>query len=85
MNIKLNTNIVELIGSQFEINMNKYKKKVIEQYPKNSIDGFPNSENAEQTLTVKRIVGKPKTIRTNFKKAVDTNKRSGIKIMIFIH
>ena len=42
-----------------------------------STDGFPNSQNAEQTLTVKRIGGKLKTIRTNFKKAVDTNKRSG--------
>ena len=39
--------------------------------------GFPNSKNVEQTLTVKRIGGKLKTIRTNFKKAVDTNKRSG--------
>ena len=28
-------------------------------------------------MTVKRIGGKLKTIRTNFKKDVDTNKRSG--------
>ena len=28
-------------------------------------------------MTVKRIGGKLKTIRTNFEKAVDTNKRSG--------
>ena len=51
--------------------------KLIQQYPKNSTDGFPNSEKAEQTLTIKRIGEKPKTIRINLKKAVDTNKRSG--------
>ena len=59
---------------------NEYKaerEKPIQQHPKNLTDGFPNSENAEQSLTVKRIAGKLKTIRTNFKKAVDTNKRSG--------
>ena len=58
---------------------NKYEQiqeKLIQQYPKNSTNGFPNSENAEQTLTVKRIGGKLKIIRTNFKKAVDTNKRN---------
>ena len=36
------------------------QEKLIQQYPKNSTDGFPNSENAEQTLTVKRIGGKLK-------------------------
>ena len=46
------------------------QEKLIQQYPKNSTDDFPNSE---QTLTAKHIGGKLNTIRTNFKKAVDTN------------
>ena len=37
--------------------------------------GSPNSENAEQTLTVKRIGRKLKTIKTNFKKSVDTSEK----------
>ena len=49
------------------------QEKLIQQYPKNSTDDFPNSENVEQTLTAKHIGGKLNTIRTNFKKAVDTN------------
>ena len=73
LNIKLNVNIVELIESRLEILMNKYKNNLFRKYPKNITDGFPNSENVEQTLTVKRIAGKLKTIRRNFKKAVDTN------------
>ena len=76
LNIKLNVNIVALIGSRLEINMNK-QEKLIQQYPRNSTDGFQYSENVEQTLTAKRIGGKLKTIRTNFNKAVDTSKRSG--------
>ena len=63
----------ESVRSKYE----QIQGKLIQQYPKNSTDGFPNSENAEQTLTMKRIGGKPKTIRINLKKAVDTNKRSG--------
>ena len=71
---------LEYCGVDWESVRNKYEQiqaKLIQQYPKNSTDDFSNSENAEQTLTVKRIGGKLKTIRTNFKKAVDTNKRSG--------
>ena len=66
-------------GADSESVRNKYEQiqeKIIQQYSINSTDGFSNSENAEQTLTVKRIGGKLKTIRTNLKKAVDTNKRS---------
>ena len=55
----------------------KTQEKLIKQYLKNSTDGFPKSENTEQTLTAKRIGGKLKIIRKNFEKAVDTNKRSG--------
>ena len=67
---------------------NKYEQiqeKLIQQCLKNSTHGFPNSENAEQALTVKCISGKLKTIRTNFKKAVDTNKRNRVEIVIFAH
>ena len=70
----------EYCGVDWESVGNKYEKtheKLFQQYPKNSTYGFSNSENAEPTLTVKRIIGKLKIIRTNFKKAVDTNKRSG--------
>ena len=70
----------EYCGVDWESVRNKYEQiqeKLIQQYPKNSTDGFPNSENSEQIFTVKRIGGKLKTIRTNFKEAVDTNKRSG--------
>ena len=49
------------------------QEKLIQQYPKNSTDGFPNSGNVEHTLTVKCIGGKLKTIRRNFTKALDTN------------
>ena len=70
----------EYCGVDWESVGNKYEKiheKRFQQYPKNSTYGFSNSENAEPTLTVKRIIGKLKIIRKNFKKAVDTNKRSG--------
>ena len=70
----------EYCGVDWELVRNKYEQineKLNKQYPKNSTDGFPNSENAEQTLTVKCIGGKLKTTRTNFMKAVDTNKRNG--------
>ena len=70
----------EHCGVDWESFRNKYeqiKEKLIQQYYKNSTDGFPSSGNAEQTLTVKRIGPKLKTIRTNFKKTVDTNKSSG--------
>ena len=66
----------EYCGVDWESVRNKYEQiqeKLIQQYPKTLTDGFSNSENAEQTLTVKRINGKLKAIRTNFKKAVDTN------------
>ena len=52
--------------SRLDINMNKYKKNL-----------FSNILKIKPSLTVKRSGGKLKTIRTNFKKAVDTNKRSG--------
>ena len=51
-------------------------KNLIRNILKSSTDGFPNSENAEQILSVKCIGEKLKTIRTNFMKAVDTNKRN---------
>ena len=63
----------ELVRNKFE----QTQEKLVQQYPKRSNDCFPNSGNAEQTLTVKHIGGKLKTIRTNFKKAVDTIIRSG--------
>ena len=66
------------IDSEFVRNkFGQTQEKLVQQYPKRSNAGFPNSGNAEQTLTVKRIGGKLKTIRTNFKKAVDTIIRSG--------
>ena len=78
----------EYCGIDWESLRNKYEQvqeKLIQQCPKNSTDDFPNSENAEKTLTVKRIGGKVETIRTNFKKAVDTNNRSRVKVINFIH
>ena len=53
----------EYCGIDWESVRNNYEQmqeKLIQQYPKNSTDGFPNSENVEQTLTVKRIGGKLK-------------------------
>ena len=44
------------------------QEKFIRQYPKYSTDDFPNSENAEQTLTVKRIGGKLKTLQQVLRK-----------------
>ena len=63
----------ELVRNKFE----QTQEKLVQQYPKRSNDCFPNSGNAEQTLTVKHIGGKLKIIRTNFKKVVDTIIRSG--------
>ena len=71
----------ELLGNKYE----QIQEKLIQQFPKNSTDGFPNCDNAEQTLTVKHIGWKRKTIRTNFRKAVDTSKRCRVKILIFAH
>ena len=66
----------EYCGINWESVRNNYEQmqeKLIQQYPKNSTDGFPNSGNVEHTLTVKCIGGKLKTIRRNFTKALDTN------------
>ena len=63
---KLNVNIVALIGSWLEIIMNRCKKNLFSSILKIQPMTFPNSENAEQTLTANRIGGKLKTIRTNF-------------------
>ena len=68
----------EYCGPNSESVRNKYEQvqqKLIQKYPKNSTDGFLNSENPS---------GKLKIIRTNFKKAADTNKKSKVKI-IFTH
>ena len=75
LNIKLNVNILALIGSRLEINMNKYKKNIFSSILKIQPMAFQTLKT--RTLTVKRFIGKLKTIRTNFKKAVNTNKRSG--------
>ena len=56
------------IGSRLEINMNKYKKNLFSNILRIQPMTF-QTENAEQTLTVKPIGGKLKTIRTNFEKA----------------
>ena len=43
----------EYCGVDWELVRNKYEQiqeKLNQQYPKNSNDGFPNSENAEQIL-----------------------------------
>ena len=71
----------EYCGVDWELVKDKYeqiKEKLIQHYPKNSTNGFSKSENMEQTRTVKCISGKLKIIRTNFKKAVDTHKRTHI-------
>ena len=79
LNIKLNVNIVALIGSRLEINTNKYNKNLF----RNILKIQPMAFHTVKTRAEKRIGGKPKN-RTNFKKAVDTNKKSKVKI-IFTH
>ena len=63
----------------------KTQEKLIKQYLKNSTDGFPKSENTEQTLTAKRIGGKLKIIRKNFEKAVDTIKGAVAEELYYHH
>ena len=70
---KLDVIIVALIGILLEIIMNRCKKNLFSSILKIQPMTFPNSENAEQTLTANCIGGKLKTIIKNFKKAVDTN------------
>ena len=52
----------ELVRNTYE----QIQEKLIQQYPENPTNGFPNTENTEQILTVKRISEKFKTIRTCF-------------------
>ena len=80
LNIKLKVNIVVLCGSRLEINMNKYNKNLFRSILKIPLMAFQTVK----TRAEKRIGGKPKNIRTNFKKAADTNKNSKVKI-IFTH
>ncbi len=54
----------------------KIRKKFIERYPKEQSEAFPKSLSLE-TISKDRICIKVKTIRGNFKKAVDKGRRSG--------
>ena len=54
----------------------KIRKMFIERYPKEQSEDFPKSLSLE-TISRDRICIKVKTIRVNFKKAVDKGRRSG--------
>ena len=81
LNTKLNVNIVTLIGRQLEINMNRYKKNLFS----NILKIQPMAFQLVKMQSRKCIGGKPKTIRTYLKKAVDANKRSRIKLIILTY
>ena len=72
----------EYCGTDWESvrnNNEQIQEKLIQQYPKNSTDGFPNSENAKQTLTVKRIGGKLKGALSGMRQFLATE--SPLKLM----
>ena len=72
----------EYCGTDWESvrnNNEQIQEKLIQQYPKNSTDGFPNSENAKQTLTVKRIGGKLKGALSGLRQFLATE--SPLKMM----
>ena len=58
------------------------KSKFCEQYPEVEDEKFPRCKDLD-SITKERVSAKLKSIRTNFKKAVDTGKRSGGGRIIF--
>ena len=58
------------------------KSKFCEQYPEFEDGKFPRGNDFD-SITKERVSAKLKSIRTNFKKAVDTGKRSGGGRIIF--
>ena len=56
------------------------KSKFCEQYPEVEDEKFPRSSDLD-SITKERVSAKLKSIRTNFKEAVDTGKRSGGRII----
>ena len=66
-------------GVNWESKRTKYeqiKSKFCEQYPEVEDEKFPRCKDLD-SITKERVSAKLKSIRTNFKKTVDTGKRSG--------
>ena len=57
-------------------NYEQKKSKFCEQYPEVEDEKFSSNSDLD-SITKERVSAKLKSIRTNFKKAVDTGKRSG--------
>ena len=72
-------------GVNWESKRTKYeqiKSKFCEQYPEVEDEKFPRCKDLD-SITKERVSAKLKSIRTNFKKTVDTGKRSGGGKIIF--
>ena len=72
-------------GINFESKRNKYdlvKERFCEQYPTVADDQYPRS-NDLNSITKERVSAKIKSIRGNFKKAVDSGKKRGGGRIIF--
>ena len=70
----------------WESKLTKYeqiKSKFCEQYPEVEDEIFPRSNDLD-SITKERVPAKLNSIRTNFKKTVDTGKRSGRGRIIFM-
>ena len=76
----------EYEGLSWESVKTKYDKItniVKETYPTSESEKFPNYTNIEEKITKNRIAAKLKKIRTNFRKAVDTGRKSGGGRIVF--